>query len=294
MTKEINSLESVFQSEAFRIFAPYFLEKPRIALDVEEKSGVSRQTILKQFSKIEQYIEVPNKWSPKVKGKPFKLKSAIISDYLGQKLGLDEDQKSTLKSIVENEKINPIIIKGNETIETAITKTILTVLLIGVLRYHIADDTKTSLAFVDSLFGNFLGGKIFPDKKTRNQKAVEQKVQILTPESFKFVYSNLAESEEEFKNYESELKKIAKDGNDRKFDKIDILVQRIRDSKISITTSPNIWYDVLGFTIEPSLHYTEYIRGKYKRDLSHIKKHGTREEKRTLKAIEKQMNEVKK
>ena len=183
MSEPINRLNEVFESDAFGKFAPLFLEKPTTAMVAAEQSHISRQTIVSQLKKLDSYIE--SKYSPKVKGKPLKLKSAILTDYLAQKLNLDKTEKETLSDIVENPKINPIIIKDNETICTAVTKVILTILLIGVLRYPISVDTDiVSLSFVDTLLGEFLRSKVVEGKKFRRNKKEKPaegiKVQVLS------------------------------------------------------------------------------------------------------------------
>lgn len=266
MSENINALEIVMESDSFRRFAPLFLEEPITFLEAEKRCGISRQTIAKQLGRVNEYVDQP-KWTTTVKGRPLRLRSKIITDYLALKLKLEEKDKSTLDELVENEKINPVIVKGNETIETAITKSILSVLLIGVLRYHISKETDVSLSFVDSLFGDFLRSKVLSDKKPRKtKKKEERKIEALKAESFKFVYSSLADTEEDFNNYELELQKLAEQGDDKEFDKYDILIHRLRHSKLPIITYPNTWYDVLGFTIEPSLQYTKRLKNPYQQE----------------------------
>jgi hypothetical protein len=274
MREEINTLKAVMESDAFGRFAPFFLEKPMTILNVSKKSEISRQTIIKQLGKVSDYVEQPKSWSRTVKGRPLILKSKILTDYLAQKLNLGEEEKKTLSDIIEDKGINPVIIKGNETIETAISKIVLTILLIGVLRYQMSDETKTSLAFVDTLFGEFLRSSTIKGKKQNKREDKEAKVQEVTNLEIKTVYSSLAETEDEFKNYEIVIKDIAKTSDNFKFDKFDSLLFALQRSKLPIVTYPRTWYEILGFTIEPSLHYTEYLKGKYQRKAKSMRKKG--------------------
>ena len=289
--EKIDTLIATFESASFRRFAPFFLEKPMTVLNVAKSSNVSRQTIIKQLKKIEPYVE--SKYSPTVKGKPMKLKSEILTDYLAYRLKLDDKEKAMLNEIIKNEKVNAIIIKGNETIETAIAKIVLTVLLIGVLRHRVSDDINISLVFVDALYGEFLRSKILKEKKQHGRGKLKDnettETRELTESDIRIIYSSLSETEDEFKNYENEIKVYAKMENEFKSDKLDGLIFRLENSSLPIVTYPRTWYEILGFTIEPTLRYTEYLKEKYKAEWSYKLKHATPKERKTMKDIEKQL-----
>ena len=254
---------NIIENDAFRKYAHLFLERPMTALEVEKQSNVTRQTIIKQLKQLGQYILQP-KWSPTIKGKPLQIDIKLIADYLATKLNLENDECDYLNKILHDPAINTIIIKDNDTIDDAISKTLLTVLLIGVIRYRFANDEHTSLSFVDSLFGEFLRSKIFA-KKPREKKHKKLDANEVQELNIKVMYSSLTQNEVDFKAYETTIKGYAKSGSDE-FDTFDALLNKLRRSELPIITYPNIWYEIFGFTIEPSLHYTEYLGKKYRRN----------------------------
>jgi hypothetical protein len=278
-------LEDLFENESFRAYAHYFLGTPTTIKDAAKLSGITRQTIMKQLGQIEPYVDQP-KWSGRVKGRPLIISTKILTDFLAEKLKMSEEEKAALNEIVENARINPIIIRGNETIETALSKIILTIMLIGVLRYQMSsDDSKVSLAFVDSLFGEFLRSKILTEKKRKTkEKAEVETLKILA------MYSSLAETEKEFVDYESAVKEYAKSEIRPELDKLDKIIFSLENSRLPIITYPRTWYELLGFTIEPSSHFAERVTKQRKAELAYKLKHGAREEKKIMKSIDKQFN----
>lgn len=291
----LNMVEKVYttdiiENDAFRKYAHLFLEQPVTALEVEKRSKVTRQTIIKQLKQLDQYIIQP-KWSPHIKGKPFQIDTKLIADYLSNKLNLETDEKEYLTEILHNEDVSLIITKNNESIEDALSKTILTILLIGVIRYHFSGEKHASLSFVDSLFGAFLRTKQFNNKlkKSKNKQINTDEVQILSTEDIKVVYSSIAENESEFNNYEKAIRKYAK-SESNEFDAFDKLLNKLRYSQMQIITFPNIWYEIFSFTIEPSLHYTNYLQRRYKAKWAYDLKHASPKEKRRMLNIERQLN----
>jgi hypothetical protein len=286
MKQKSDTLEKIFKDNSFRIIGSYFLKEPRTAMSVAKESGVSRQTIIKELNKVNDYIEQPN-WSGTVKGRPLELKLKILTDYLSIKLKLEAKEKGVLEKIIFDKSIAPVIKKNNENLETAMNKIILTVLLIGVIRYNLNEEKKPSLIFVDSLFGDLIRSKTL--KSISEKKVGKVKLKNTKIEHFSFEYSNLIENEEEFKNYENTIKGYAKQTNSFELDDFDGLLRDLRFSNFQISTTPNIWYDIFGFTINPNLYYTEYTQNRYQKDSKKSLKHGSPDAEKLIENIEKQL-----
>jgi hypothetical protein len=140
--------------------------------------------------------------------------------------------------------------------------------LIGILRYQTSSDIdKSSLSFVDTLFGEFLRSRTIEDKKPHGPRKHERKSEepLEVSSDIEVRYSSLARTEDEFNNYESAIRDYARAKSpleDR--DVFDDLLFSLTASRLPIVTYPGTWYEILGFTLEPSLHYTKYLKAKYR------------------------------
>jgi hypothetical protein len=139
------TLEELFKNESFRKFAPYFLDEPRTILEVENLSGISRQTIsgiidrsFKQENGKYQYIE----WSYSKKGKPFKIKVELLSAYLSEKLSLTEEEVKTLDALITYEPIQKAIVRGNIILDMALMKALAFTMAIAIQNQIEIEDPK--------------------------------------------------------------------------------------------------------------------------------------------------------
>lgn len=230
-----STLEELFKNESFQSFGPHFLDEPRTMVKVEELSGVSRQTIdsikekyLKIGGRSYRYIE----WDYSKKGKPFQLKLEILCDYLSKRLNLDNDEKESLLDVITDKGIKNIIIKNNQRMNIAISKIVLTMLMIDILSYYIDTKTKKALKSGDilglfqkyDLFDFFVGRNpsLYIDNKKKGRgrsggankiedKTREIRVQELSSENIKVVSNVFEVSDEEVKAFGLSLIKFAEE-----------------------------------------------------------------------------------
>ena len=129
------TLDELFKNEPFRKFAPYFLDEPRTILEVENLSGISRQTIstivdrsFKQENGKYKHVE----WSYSKKGKPFRIKVDLLSAYLSEKLGLTEDEVKTLNELMTQESIHKAITNGNIILDMSLMKALAFTMVVAI------------------------------------------------------------------------------------------------------------------------------------------------------------------
>lgn len=139
------TLNELFKNEPFRKFAPFFLDEPRTILEVENLSGISRQTIsaiidrsFKQENGKYRYVE----WSYSKKGKPFKIKVELISAYLSEKLDLTEEEVKALNEFITHDPIQKAIVKGNILLDMALMKALAFTMVVAIRNQIELDDPK--------------------------------------------------------------------------------------------------------------------------------------------------------
>lgn len=124
--------ELIEKSEAFRIFAPYFLEKERTIQQVEKLSGITRQTITDELNRVNMYVDQP-RWSKGVKGNPLRLNIALLTDYLSNRLLLKDKESNLLNKIISDPSIKNFVVKNDKSLDIMISKIILVVLSIEMM-----------------------------------------------------------------------------------------------------------------------------------------------------------------
>ena len=139
------TLDELFKNEPFRKFAPYFLDEPRTILEVENLSGISRQTIstiidrsFKQENGKYKHVE----WSYSKKGKPFRIKVDLLSAYLSEKLGLTEDEVRTLNELITQDAIHKAITTGNIILDMALMKGLAFTMVVAIRNQIGIEDPK--------------------------------------------------------------------------------------------------------------------------------------------------------
>ena len=166
------NVELLFESAAFVQYAPFFFDKPMTIQDVSSDSGISRQTIGDQISKIPEYMEdVP--WSPRIKGHPHRLKMQILTHHFSNTLGLDELESKLLDNVLSRQPVQDVIRKNNRDLGTIVSKTVFTILLLenlATLPSQIRD--KTSLDFLGTIFSGILNEQ--PKRITKAKKKYKE------------------------------------------------------------------------------------------------------------------------
>jgi hypothetical protein len=141
------TIEELFKNDAFRRFAPFFLDQPRTVLEVEELSGITRQTIsniLERGFMVEggyydhNYIESPLS----KRGKPIRLKPEILTSYLTKEFSFTQDETNTLNELIHNQSIFLTITKDNLTLDMALMKFIMLILYITTYNRISIEDPK--------------------------------------------------------------------------------------------------------------------------------------------------------
>jgi hypothetical protein len=280
-----HTLEKLFGNGSFKRFAPYFFDKPITSTEVMGLCDVPRTTIddIRDKYLIREMVDgIPRynylEWG-RGQGKPFRLKMDILSDYLAIKMGLNSSEKELLLKIINNQNIKPVIVRNNKAIDTVLSKIILIILLLNIVSFKVDDKTKRFL-LSEGLKKLFLASGLFDilQNKPTKEKVETDQIQALTEKDIE-VYGNIFKvTSAELENFGGAFKRFA-DTNDK------VLLQlckNFRNSNFVITTYPSNWYEVLSTVTEPVAWHQGYVKRKSKRELKHIIKHESKQERYTI------------
>ena len=149
LTKEKKSytIKELFRNETFRKFAPFFLEQPRTVLEVEQLSGITRQTIStileRGFINEDGYYNhnyIDSLLSKR--GKPIRLKPEILTAYLSKEFFFSKEETDTLNELINNQNIFLTITKENPFLDTALMKFIVLILYMTTYNRISIEDPK--------------------------------------------------------------------------------------------------------------------------------------------------------
>lgn len=234
---ELNLFEEIVESKSFNKAGLFFLAGYAREVDVAKKTGVTRQTLAKQLGVLDEYID-QQKWSPNMRGKPLRFDAKILTEYIAIKLGLNSNEIVLLNELVHDVGIQSILIKNNYDFRMAISKVILTIILIKVVKDKGSEIDKVSLThIIDTFFSEFL-----------IDRSTEQK-------------NILAQTKEDSDNYERAIKTYAKSKSNEFYKTFFILFHKLDSSQLLIATYPSTWYTMLSSTLLPLSKYNASEKG---------------------------------